>query len=297
MKEGPEFRLLIGFLDYHFAFPIVRVLWTIIGTIFFLINFGSYIPEIMLMIRNKSNEGISMLFCICNSTNQALLLLNVISLNFAEGIGIFQYPITYTFAALITFLTLFFQWLLFLPVVYLNFIYNDQSSMKNETKEAKRHQWRMVCIYLIINAVLFSLFLIIWLTMGCQKGFMSHIVRTMGSMAGIISATIEVLQFIPQFITTFKLRDSGSLSLAMLSVQGPSLVCSSLFMWLALGEEWTTYVCVMIDGLALISLLVICLLFKLWKMIKSNKVPLDALSAIILEPIIPVDEGDNSILH
>ena len=294
MKEGLSYQLFVGFIDYHFSFPIVPLILTLIGTMFFLINFGSYIPEIFLVIKNKSNEGISMLFCICNSTNQCLLLLNVLSLNFHEFAGIFQYSILQTFAALITILTLFFQWFLFLPVVYLNFVFNDQTSIQKEPMSEKKKQYRLMCIYLIINASAFTIFLIVWLYLGCTVGFNSHLVKTLGGLAGIVSAAIEVLQFIPQFITTIKLRDSGSLSLAMLSVQGPSLLCSGFYMWLVVHEEWTTYVCVIIDGAALISLLILCLFFKFWKMIQNKRGNLTQMSSVILEPILPVT--DESVL-
>jgi hypothetical protein len=64
---------------------------------------------------------------------------------------------------------------------------------------------------------------------------------------------------------TCHLKDSGSLSLALLAIQAPGGTLNALFMWIGQEDDWTTWISILAASVQQFILLGICVFFKLRK--------------------------------
>ena len=277
-----------GFVDYFAALEGDALVWTIVGTVFYVVAFISFIPETVELFVQGTNYGLSLLFAFGNSVGQWLLVINFLCLNYGEFLGFFGYSFGTSFPALLVFLDLFTQWILFLPCIYLTMIVDDREHEEGLSKKEKMKK-RITCIGLVIINIAFSLGLLaVWVILGTKFGFNCKYIVYIGDFCGYISVFLEVLQYVPQYWTTIQIKDNGSLSLLMLEIQGPAALLNGLYMAIARHEKLSTYATSLVDAAAQIGLLILCLCFKLYKYIEKEKTDFEHLSTIVLTPITPV---------
>ena len=277
-----------GFMDYRFGYTDVKLIFTIIGTIVCLVNSLAFIPETYELVSNRTNFGLSSSFVYGNSIGQFLLIINFLCLNSEEFCGIFSYNFHVTFSSLLTFFTLFGQWILFLPVVFLTLNLDDREFNKHDTQSEKFWNKFTIIGLVILNIVSSMALLFIWGFLGNYFDFSSIYVRRFGELCGIISSVLEVFQAFPQIYTTIKIRGNGSLSLLMLQIQGPSALFSAFYMAFALNESFTTYLMVLIEGASQITLLCLSLFFKYCGNNEKTDIDYTTLQMKLLNPLDPV---------
>ena len=284
--EGVDFHAYyVGIIDYCKAFADIEFTWTLIGTLFYIIGLIAFLPETIELIQNGTNYGLSLAFAFGNSLGQWLLVINFLCLNYQEFLGFFNYEFAVSYPSFLVFLDLFTQWILFLPCIYLTMIYEDREFNTNDPPK-KRFWAKINCIGLVVINIIISLgLLLLWIFVGTTQGFDCEFLHAFGEFCGMASTVLELIQYIPQFITTIKLRDNGSLSLLMLEIQGPTALANGIYMAVALGESWTTYSCSLVDATAQISLLIICIAFKVCKKTEINETDFSALSVKVLAPL------------
>ena len=74
----------------------------------------------------------------------------------------------------------------------------------------------------------------------------------------------------------------------MLQIQGPAALISALYMAVAIGESFSTYLTILIEGVAQLSLLALILFFKFCKYIDKKNTDYSTIQMSILTPIEPV---------
>lgn len=124
--NGLTFEHLTGFVDYFINFPKVEAAWTVIGSIFFLTNFISFFPQTIELVEARSSYGIEPLAVFCQSLGHFLCLINILCFKTLDFVGYFQYPTMRAFPRILAFMNIFFQWAMFLPVIFLSFILHDR---------------------------------------------------------------------------------------------------------------------------------------------------------------------------
>ena len=167
-------------------------------------------------------------------------------------------------------------------------IVDDREHEKGLTK--KQILWnRINCIGLVLLNIGSSiLLLVLWCVLGTKLGFNSKVIKYIGEICGYLSVILEIIQYVPQYITTIKIKDNGSLSLLMLEIQGPSCLANGLYMAIARHESLSTYATSLVDASAQIGLLVLCWCFKLCRYMEKSDPDYEQLSAVLLQPIVPV---------
>lgn len=282
-------KFLAGFTDTKDIFYVPpaedKPIFTVMGTIFFIIAACSFVPETLEMLEQRTSYGLSFFFVFGNSLGQWLLVVNFLCLNWREFVGFMGYPFKTTYPFLLVFFELFCPWILFLPCTYLTFIYADREHLAEMT--AKRQLLEKVyCISLVVaNLVCSIILLLMWGFGGMSDGFNGQFLQKFGDACGYISLILEVIQFIPQYWETIRIRDNGSLSLVMLMIQGPANIANALYMALIRKESVSTYITVIFDGSAECGLLLLCLFFKLYRYVKNDPVDYGQLSSMLLQPI------------
>jgi hypothetical protein len=152
-----------------------------------------------------------------------------------------------------------------------------------------RKEWNSSRGFALLALSVFTTLFLIWLFGGVFTGFQSTFIHTCGRLTGVVAFIMELVQFIPQLITTIKLQDNGSLSLLMLEIQAPTNLANGLFMWLGQGDDFTTFASAMLDATQEFTLLGLCIFFK-WKKSHAHDKMTDfsAVSMTLLEQIEPV---------
>ncbi|OHT09264.1 PQ loop repeat family protein [Tritrichomonas foetus] len=260
--HGISYEFLTGLIDYKFRFPKVEMFWQIIGLVFFLVNFFSFIPQTTELVTSRSAFGIEPLATFCQSLGHYLLVINLLCFKCLDFVGFFQYPDASAFPRLLTFSNMFFMWIMFLPTIFQTVIYHDREYRETRPQPVIRADWIKAvcaCVLLILADIIL---LLIWLALSLPKGFETSGATKFGEVCGTISTVLEFVFFVPQMYTTCKLQDGGSLSLLMLEIQAPADLANTLYMWLGTGDHWTTWLTVFIDAIEEFTLLGTCLLFN-----------------------------------
>jgi uncharacterized protein with PQ loop repeat len=204
-----------------------------------------------------------------------------------DFVGICQYPLIAAMSRMLTFMNAAALWLMYLPSAMLNMVFFDKEprSVRDAKKIYRDAYFNRVLsilnplIGIVITIVLFVGFLV--------HGVGSVYVVTMSKFLGTFACFLCMAQYLPQIITTCKLRDHGSLSLLVLALQAPGGFVNSMFMWLGQGDDWTTWVSTMASAIQQVILLTICMFFKCRK---KRRMRLDENSATA--PILDEREFD-----
>jgi uncharacterized protein with PQ loop repeat len=266
---GVTFEYASGFVDWAHCFPAVPVIWQVIGTLFFMVVFISFLPQTTELVTSRSSFGIESIAIFCQSLGHFLLVVNLISFHAYDFIGFFQYPTMKAFPRIITFFNLFFQWILFVPTVYQLFLYHDREVRDTRGDSQIRLEWFKTCSVGLCLTVLDLILVTIFIGLALSYSFESGPVCSYAEACGTIATVLEIGFFLPQMWTTCKLRDGGSLSLLMLEIQAPADLANSLYMWLGTGDHWTTWLTVLVNAVEEFTLLGTCLLFRCMKARKA----------------------------
>lgn len=263
--HGVTFERSVGFVDRIHCFPRVEVVWQIVGTVFFLVTFCSFIPQTAELVKSRSSFGIESLAILCQSLGHFLQLVNLLCFKAWDFVGFFQYPTWEAFPRILTFFNLFFQWVMFLPTIYQAFMYHDREVRETRGKDDIKLDWWKTAggaiLLTIVDVILVLAFFVFSMIYGWERSEAMNYAEVCGTVATVL----EFGFFIPQVWTTCKLRDGGSLSLLMLEIQGPADMLNAVYMWLGSKDHWTTWICIMVNGLEEVILLSTCLLFKCLK--------------------------------
>ena len=207
-----------------------------------------------------------------NCVNQWLLIINFLCLNYDEFLAIFSNDFVSCYPGILVFVDFFSSWALFLPFMFL-LMHLDDREHDSKLSQKERFKNKFICNGVVaLNVIVSFGTLFLWIILGINYSFDSSIVFLFGDICGVISTVLESIEYIPQFITVCKLKNSGSLSLPMLAILGPTELACGVYMYF-IGENWSTYLCSFVSAIAQISLLVVCLFFTLFK--KKAKKTLD----------------------
>jgi uncharacterized protein with PQ loop repeat len=271
-----------GFLDYAPCFETGGIGWLVIGLLIGLGAIISVVPQIALIISQRSSFGLNSVTLFITSFGQFILLLNIVCLRSADFVGLSQYPFSETIGRLMTFINQACLWLGTLPIVFLNCVFFDRvprAARPLETVRADQYFNRVFTLVLpglaLFLAAAFAVGIVLY-------GIGSLYVVNMGKFFGTVAGLTCIAQYLPQVITTCKLKSSGSLSLILLSIQAPGGLLNSMFMAIGQGENWTTYISILATAIQQFFLLGLCLFFKLRKKRREDSESTAQLSGQIL---------------
>lgn len=251
--------ILYFFEDYSRNCHKTNVGWVAIGLGITLGTILSIIPQIYVIIKNRSGFGLSYSTIFLTSFGQFSLVVNVLCFNANLFIGICQFDLSKSFAAYITFANLFLLWFCYLFIVFVKLIFVS----KKENK----------CLVAIaISFTFFSslILLLIFYSIGIQYGFHSLELKKYGTLLGMCASVLVYVQYLPQIITTFNMKRIGSLSLLTLEIQAPGGIINALFMWIGQGQHWSTWISVLLAAIQQFILLTICCYYSHYDLLNSQ---------------------------
>ena len=245
-----------GFVDTNIFFPEFDKMWFIIGAVIMLGTCISVIPQIELIIKKKSSLGLNPVTIFITSVNQFLSIMNILSLHAQDFLGVLQIDFGFRVVSrLMTFFNTLSLWVAYLPIVYLNIIFLDSFFLlKNRTFYP-----RFVCVFEIITLTICTTLLFIFI---CKGSILGTACIAYGKIIGTVSTLIVFVQYLPQIYTTYKLKSSGALSVAMLCIQAPGGMLNAMFMMIGQNDDWTTWFPFFVASLDQFVLLGMCIYFN-----------------------------------
>lgn len=270
MKNQTYQASLAGFTDYSVGFQPTDTMWLIIGFVIWIGTFISVCPQIALIIKNRSSYGLSGLTVGFTSIGQFLMVIHYWHLHTSEFVGLLQMDPSIGFPRMLTFCNMASLWIAYLAIPFCMLIFRDKEVRERQKEEDRRAGWIVIVSTVFVLVGTGIVMFITYIVAGITKGFSSPFEQSIGSVYGTISALLVTAQYLPQMITTIKLKDRGSLSLLMLAIQAPGGFTNSMFMCFGQHEHWTTWVSFLVSALEQFVLLAICL-FYTWRKKDDNE--------------------------
>jgi len=219
----------------------------IIGTILTIGILLSYIPQLHLVIKNKSVKGINYTTIILANIGSVCNLLGVIfimydsfsccenvSANHCAQILLPMIQMTSPWIAQITLLMLFISW--------------------NSRRELSRYYRITLMIYLLLTILFITIGIII------AKCYNKYNVAY-GNVLDTISSILSCLIYIPQLIHTYRIKTSGNFSLLMLGIQMPGAFAIFIYQSFMGHTSVSTGIPYLISGIQQLVLLIMCIYY------------------------------------
>ena len=251
-----------GFIDYTSFFPVSDVIWIILGTALMLGTCISVIPQIYVIIKNKSSYGLNPIAIFFTNINQFIIIVNIVCLHPTDFMGLPSIDPWYKpLSRLLTFGNAIALYSFYLPIVFLLPIFFDKAFRhKRQENQIKREKFftRLMNILLVICSL--ALIITFFVSFGIS-GPLSRFTVSYGKVLGTVATVIVFIQYLPQMITTFRLKDPGSLSIVMLLIQAPGGTANALFLWLGQHDDWTTWISYLVAAMEQFILLGMCIFY------------------------------------
>ena len=252
-----------GFTDFIRCFHEVNPLWTAVGACIFVGTALSLVPQLIRIVRMRSSYGISSFFVLVSSLSQFFGVLNYFSLHAADFVGALQSPLSRSIPRELSFGNLFILWWMYLPLATLIIIFFDKEPRVHRKHKEFKKEWNLMIIFMIILVVVQIATFTTFIIFGFCFGFNSLIINQFGKFIGTVASLITVAQYLPQFITTYRLKDNGSLSLITLCIQAPGGTLNAIFMMVGNNDNWTTYLSTLSSAIQQWLLLILCFYYKI----------------------------------
>jgi uncharacterized protein with PQ loop repeat len=251
-----------GFVDYSFCFPESDIVWNLVGIFIFLGTRISIIPQYYNIISTRSAFGLDSVTLFVIVTGQYILVANIVALQAADFVGVLQYSFDTVIWRLFTFINAAANWLSYLPCSFLAMIFFDRRPRPLRAAEQIAKE-DVVNLWLTVAGPIACLLLaVINFAMGPAYGFGASELLLLGRVLGIVAAALWAWQYIPQIITTCRLRSPGNLSLILLAIQAPGSMINAIFMFVGQGNDWTTAISSFLLSLEQFFLLGTCIFFN-----------------------------------
>jgi uncharacterized protein with PQ loop repeat len=265
-----------GFLDYSICFPTSQSwLWQFIGWYLFGGTIISLAPQLRLIVSQRSSFGLNSFAIFVTSFGQFIIVVNVLCLRATDFAGMLQFPLSYSISRLQTFINYLTLWLTYLPIAFMNMLFFDKEPRLKRPADSIRADKYFNHMLTILNPIVALLIAAVFAAGTALFGVGSSWIVTVGKFFGTFATFMCVAQYVPQMITTCRLKSSGSLSLALLAMQSPGGFLNAAFMWFGQGDDWTTWISILAAAVQQAILLGICIFFKVQKK-RQRQDPSDA---------------------
>ncbi|KAL0205610.1 hypothetical protein P9112_000917 [Eukaryota sp. TZLM1-RC] len=212
----------------------------------------SHLPQYTRIIKRKSSKGLSgttLLVANLNHFNVALgsVLLNLVRFQACPLVGFWK-----CFPSILSSLTLITGFAAFFPVLILFLMYFEVRDGKRAKSYRRFKLFFLLFLLYAVSIILVSGALVYF------RNRCDFIVLEIAYSVGVISTVVNMWQWIPQIIITYKRKGGGALSLTMISIQAPGSALMLVFQITSKASitTWGSYFTSAVQQLILLYLLI-----------------------------------------
>ncbi|KAI8942390.1 hypothetical protein NX059_000464 [Plenodomus lindquistii] len=248
-----------------------------------LLNFGvsvfivvgilvSYLPQHYKIISRRSSRGLSPMFVLLGTVSGTASIANILTLpQSTADMGccaeIGKFPCA---AALLGIVQIGVQWscFFFIMLLFLVFFPRNPPAAAAEQQDTKMPTWKEAVLVLALSLAFFIVAFVGSVVF--VYALPSH-VQAWANFLGLLATVLAAVQYIPQILMTWKLQETGSLSIPMMCIQTPGSFVFAASLFARLGPAgWSAWGLFIFTGCLQGCLLGMSLLF-MWKERKEAK--------------------------
>ncbi|KAF1944422.1 PQ loop repeat protein-like protein [Clathrospora elynae] len=210
----------------------------------------SYLPQHCKIIARRSSRGLSPMFVLLGTVSGTASIANILTLpestaDMACCREIGRFPCA---AAMLGIVQIGVQWgcFFFIMLLFLIFFPRSNQVEAEEEQDTSMPTWKEAIFVLAVSIAFFIAAFIGSLVF--VYALPSH-VRGWANFLGLLATALAAVQYIPQIFMTWRLQETGSLSIPMMCIQTPgsALFAASLYMRLGMGG-WSAWGLFILSG-------------------------------------------------
>ncbi|KAE8829728.1 hypothetical protein HRS9139_06352 [Pyrenophora teres f. teres] len=217
-----------------------------------LINFGvsifivvgilvSYLPQHFKIIARRSSRGLSPMFVLLGTVSGTASIANILTLpestrdmDCCKEIGGFPCA-----AAMLGIVQIAVQWACFFFIMLLFLIFFPRASDAVEEQDTDMPTWKEAVLVLGVSIAFFVVSL--FGSVVFVYAIPSH-VRGWANFLGLLASLLAAIQYLPQIAMTWRLQETGSLSIPMMIIQTPGSFVFAASLYARLGPRgWSAW--------------------------------------------------------
>ncbi|EUC38193.1 hypothetical protein COCCADRAFT_32656 [Bipolaris zeicola 26-R-13] len=203
----------------------------------------SYLPQHYKIISRRSSRGLSPMFVLLGTVSGTASIANILTLPEStrdmaccKEIGTFPCA-----AAMLGIVQIGVQWscFFFIMLLFLIFFPRDAPSIVEEEQDSQMPTWKEAVLVLAVSVAFFVVAL--FGSVVFVYAVPSH-VRGWANFLGLLATVLAAIQYIPQILMTWKLQETGSLSIPMMCIQTPGSFVFAASLYARLGPAgWSAW--------------------------------------------------------
>ncbi|KAG9394838.1 PQ loop repeat [Carpediemonas membranifera] len=211
---------------------------TTLGIVVFLGTIITALPQVFKILMKRSTLGISSLHLWFALFNQFSGFVNVYLLGFPRVLACFQVGPA-CLSSLIPIFSLGSLYMIYFIILIEYFVFRPRPTRDSTRLYLVSYFGELAlfgtvilaCVFIVVTGSVFDY----------ELGPCDSVLGFIAKASGILSAISGVIQWAPQIWRTFRAKQSGSLSLAMLLMSAPGSYVITFFYAVISRENWTSY--------------------------------------------------------
>ncbi|KAF1919642.1 PQ loop repeat protein-like protein, partial [Ampelomyces quisqualis] len=232
----------------------------------------SYLPQHFKIIARRSSRGLSPMFVLLGTVSGTASIANILTLpesttDMACCKEIGRFPCA---AALLGIAQIGVQWscFFFIMLLFLIFFPRNPKPDQVDEQDANLPTWKEAVLVLAVSLAFFTVALLGSIIF--VYAVPSH-VRSWANFLGLLATGLAAIQYVPQIMMTWKLQETGSLSVPMMCIQTPGSFVFAASLAVRLGPGgWSAWGLFIFTGCLQGCLLAMSLWF-IWRDRKAAK--------------------------
>jgi uncharacterized protein with PQ loop repeat len=244
----------------------------VIGIVFTVLTFMVYLPQIVELILFRHTVGVSFFSVWIANMNGFAGCWNIWMLN-AYALKICHRDSLDCTNNILAVLQISLSW--WMPLItYVTFLccFVDERIVPNPRKRLKvlppttdkwkLRQWWLIIFWTIVYAIFMIALFAIYIPLAINYGIKATPTLTYAYVVGYISAALNVVQWLPQIVTTIRKKSSGSLSVLGVLLMTPGNFAQAGWL-IAANQDVTTWITLMIAGMQMITLFLLLVYYDM----------------------------------
>jgi uncharacterized protein with PQ loop repeat len=230
-----------------------------IGLLLAIGIFTSYLPQHVKILKRRTSEGLSPDFILLGSLSAFSALTNIFIFTIpARECCYSTLTALQCSSSLIGLLQIFLQAFGSI-LVFLLCIFATKNSIRESQEDYRKLK---INYYIFLIYVTTNILFVSYLRLRKDKHKMDSLLL-FADFSGIFSTIMSIIQYIPQFVTTFRAKHAGTLSIPMMCLQTPGGYIWSYSLFAQPGSQWSSWLPFFAGANLQMILLSMCLYYNL----------------------------------
>lgn len=217
--------------------------------------FVSYLPQYFRIYKKKTSEGLSVNFLLLGSCSLIFTFTNIILISSRARYCCRVGALTFfnCVNSQLNLIQIGLQCTCAIMILVLVIIWT-----KNSVKQDKEEYARILRVgqFVVLHAVLSIAQILV--AFGTQRS----VLLVLAQFNGLMSTLLTVVKYVPQIMTTYRLKHPGTLSIGMMCIQTPGGFVFTATLFFTKGLHWSSWMSYFVAATLQGTLLILCIYYE-----------------------------------